>query len=317
MTKSQKPADKSIKNTGERMVPAHHKGKLVYGEHIVRYEALKDLVKDKVVLDLASGSGFGTNIISKAAKTVFGIDNNAEAISYSKSNYSSSNTKFIQGDATAIPLEDASVDVAVSFETLEHVEEYEKFISELKRVLKPEGLLVLSTPNDIEFPEGADFHVHEFTNQELQKLVIKYFKNIKPYFQATWIYNALLDEKNLTNESTILASTFNLAPIDLRKALYFYFLCSNRPINEVVEPTGGLSEHWSDRKMLEKNKEMDKYIRKTIKHYEDIISEKDSRQLKLLEENESLREELTLVKKSKTWKAAQKLRALRNKVQKK
>lgn len=295
-----KKVDKSIEDTGERMVPAYSKGKLVYGEHIVRYEAVKDIVKGKVVLDIASGSGYGTAIIANYAKKAIGVDLESEAIKYAKKNYPAKNIEFLQGDGTKIPLDDKSVDVVVSCETLEHIEAYDTFMKEIKRVLKPDGLLVLSTPNDIEFPEGAHYHVHEFEHAEFKKLVKKYFKNSKPYYQATWIYNALLDEKELNTEWEKDVKTLNAAPVKLDKVLYFYFLCSNRAIKEKLEPIGAISEHWSTRGMLEHNAKMDKYIKDTIKHYEKIFKAKDK-------ELAGLRQELADKGASKLTRGAKKV----------
>ena len=275
MTKYLKTASKSIKNTGERMVPAYHKNQLVYGEHLVRYEAVKELVKGKAVLDIAAGSGYGSYLIARTAKKVTGVDYSPVAAKYAKANYASPKITYLQGDAKAIPIDDNSVDVVVSFETLEHIDDYEKFMSEIKRVLKPNGLLVLSTPNDIEFPEGADFHFHEFKQAELERLVKKYFKNIKPYYQGTWIYNTLLSEQRVREEWSAPVNTLSLAPISLDRILYFFYLCSNRPIKEEVALTGAISEHWSTRKMLEHNASMDKYMRKMKAHYEGILQQKD------------------------------------------
>jgi protein-L-isoaspartate O-methyltransferase len=57
-----------IINDGERMIPEFHKNNLFYTEHLQRYNQTRDIVKGKVVLDIASGSGYGTKIISKYAK---------------------------------------------------------------------------------------------------------------------------------------------------------------------------------------------------------------------------------------------------------
>lgn len=275
MPKASKSKKKTIKNTGERMVPEFSEGGLEYGEHMVRYEAALPLVKNKLVLDIASGSGYGTAMLGTTAKQVTGVDYDKDAIAYATTTYGKPNTKYVQGSATAIPLGDNSVDVVVSFETLEHIEDYEKFIKEIKRVLKKDGLLILSTPNDKEFPEGAHYHIHEFERKELEKLVAKYFKNTKSYFQATWKYNALVEEADLQKKFTMSIPTTNLAPVDTNKALYFYMLCANRPVTEAVEPVAAISEHWSTRDMLEHNAKMDKYIRDVIKHYKGIIEVKD------------------------------------------
>src|ERR1019366_4533556 len=136
----------------------------------------------------ASGSGYGSALLGTQAKKVYGVDIDKEAIIYAKKNYQSKIVEFILGDGVKIPLEENSVDVVVSFETIEHIEHYEAFMDEVSRVLKKDGLFILSTPNDVEFPETNHFHIHEFERKELEKLVRRYFKNNKAYYQGTWLY---------------------------------------------------------------------------------------------------------------------------------
>lgn len=315
MTTIKNVTDKSIEDTGERMIPAYHKGKLVYGEHLVRYQALEELVQDKIVLDIASGSGYGTSVISNSAKKVFGVDVDKDAIDYASKNYGSSKIEFIKGDGRDIPLPDNAVEVVVSFETIEHIEDYKYFMKEVKRVLKDDGLFVLSTPNDEEFPEGAHFHIHEFERKELQTLVKEYFKNSKEYFQATWLYNALVEEGQLKNEGLLPLKTLHTAPVNADKAIYFYMLLANREIQENVPALGAISQHWSDREMLEHNKEMEIYIRKTIKHFEGIIAEKEKQLSQLRESNAEFHRQAELAKKSFPRRAREKVKAARKKVQ--
>lgn len=270
--------DKSIADSGERMVPAYHKGHMVYGEHIVRYQAATEIVRNKVVLDIASGSGYGTAQLAKSAKKVFGVDLDVDAIKYAKKNYFSNNTEFIKGSGTKIPLQEDSVDVVVSFETIEHIEHYNIFMQEIVRVLRPNGLLILSTPNDIEFPEDNHYHVHEFEEKELRSLVKKYFKNTKDYYQATWLYNALVDKDGLGTEWQAQIQTMQTAPISPKKSIYFFMLCSNRALSETVEPIAAISEHYSARS----NQEYEKSVRKLIEEQGAIILHQEN-QVKQLE----------------------------------
>jgi ubiquinone/menaquinone biosynthesis C-methylase UbiE len=117
-----------MKDTGERLIPEGHHQTLTYGEHISRYLSVTDVVKDKVVLDIASGTGYGTQLIAKTAKKVYGVDYSPEAIEYSKQNHSSDNVEFKVGDAHNIPMDDKSVDVVVSLETIEHLKDPAKFL---------------------------------------------------------------------------------------------------------------------------------------------------------------------------------------------
>jgi ubiquinone/menaquinone biosynthesis C-methylase UbiE len=250
----------TLPNDFERMIPEYHKGSLIYGEHIVRYEACKNLVKGKIVLDIASGSGYGTAILSEQAKKVYGVDVSKDSIAYAKEHYGAKNIDYLVGDGNKIPLQDSSVDVVITFETIEHIEDYEGFLYEIKRVLKPEGLLILSTPNDLEFAEGNHFHVHEFTYKELHKLVKKHFKHVEAYFQGTWTYTALLPEKLIATEWSQSIQTSNVAPLSLDKALYFFLICSTQKTTANLELLGAISGHYSERKIQEKNKLTDKHI---------------------------------------------------------
>jgi ubiquinone/menaquinone biosynthesis C-methylase UbiE len=244
-------AKKILEDTGERMIPEFHKGGstwgLVYAEHFTRYYCAQDLVKGKVVLDIACGSGYGTQLLAKGAKKVYGVDVSRDAVEYARKKFPAKNVEYLTGDATKIPLDDNSVDVVVTFETIEHIKDYHRFLTEVKRVLKDDGLAIISTPNDTEFAEGNHFHVHEFTYKELIREVKKYFKNIDSYFQATWKYVAIGSDKFMQQEGLISTPTLGLAPLQPDQYLYFYLLCSNRAIKEKVDSIAALGGHYSDR----------------------------------------------------------------------
>lgn len=241
-----------LPNDFERMIPEYHKHSLIYGEHIVRYLSAASLLKGKIVLDIASGSGYGTQILSREAKKVIGVDISEDSVEYAKQNYGSNNTTYLVGDGEKIPLPDKHVDVVVSFETIEHIEDYKQFMAEVKRVLKDDGLLVLSTPNDLEFAEGNHFHLHEFKEEELIKLTEEYFEFNTSYFQGTWNYTALLEKTSINHEFYKPLTTLNAAPLKPENYLYFFMLCSNRAITEKVQELAVISEHYSDRRNQEK-----------------------------------------------------------------
>lgn len=271
--------DKTLDDTGERMIPAYHKTHMVYGEHIVRYEAAVPLVAGKVVLDIASGSGYGSSFLGTSAKKVYGVDVDQDAVAYAQKNYAADNVTFLKGDGTSIPLEDNAVDIVVSFETIEHIEHYEVFMKEVKRVLKDDGMFILSTPNDTEFPETNHFHIHEFERKELENLVKKYFKQTKSYYQGTWLYNALVDEAHFTGEWDENMRTLHTAPVPLDRCIYFYMLCANRPLDESVAPIAAISEHWSARHIQEYEQGVRKHIEDQgaiMKHHENTIADKDA-----------------------------------------
>lgn len=158
--------------TGERFVPEKLKeNDETYQEHIERYRFACHYVKNLVVLDAACGVGFGARMMSEFAKQVYAVDISRESIEYAKEKYSNKNITFEQMDVVQIRYPDRFFDVVVSFETVEHVPEPEKFLSEIQRVLKPDGLLIISTPNRETTCRGEQVHtpshIKEFTLGEI------------------------------------------------------------------------------------------------------------------------------------------------------
>ncbi|MFA5318536.1 MAG: class I SAM-dependent methyltransferase [Patescibacteria group bacterium] len=161
----------------ERLVPDDSvKQHIIYNEHLIRYELAKKFVKDKTVLDIACGSGYGTKILAEAgAREIKGMDISEEAITSARNNYGYENIKYSVGNAEAIALDDKIIDVAVSFETIEHLKNYDKFLAELARVLKDDGLAVISTPNK-DLSRGRNpFHIKEFNRKEFTEAIKRYF----------------------------------------------------------------------------------------------------------------------------------------------
>src|SRR5437868_7006006 len=100
----------ALPNDGERMVPELHKGTLLYAEHLTRYLMANQIIKDKVVLEIACGSGYGTQLMSKSAKKVYGVDVDKKTIEYAKQHFSASNIEYKLGNGTSIPIDDSSID---------------------------------------------------------------------------------------------------------------------------------------------------------------------------------------------------------------
>lgn len=312
-----KKINDQLENDYERMVPEFHRNSLIYAEHTTRYEAAVDIVKGKVVLDIASGSGYGTKMLAQTAKYVYGVDVNEVAINYSKRHYNAENIEYVVGDGEEIPLGDKSVDIVVTFETIEHIQDYQKFIKEIRRVLKDDGIAIISTPNDAEFAEGNHFHLHEFEYDELTNLLKEEFSEIDSYFQATWKYVGIDRSDSINHEGYFNTAIQNLAPTDVDKCLYFYLLCSNRKITEVVKPIAALGEHYSDRKMAEDLGKHRDHIYQLEKIYKELKNKKENLEKDMeYQRNETvqLREEIEKIKKSKAYAYANRLRTIKHKV---
>ena len=173
-------AAKPLPFSGERLTGAVA-GHQVEIEHYHRYLLARDFCRDRDVLDVASGEGYGTALLAQVARSAIGIEIDAAAVAVARSEFRQPHLRYEQGDARALPLADGSVDVAVSFETLEHILEHETFIGELHRVLRPGGLLIMSSPDrDIYSSPGTPpnpYHVLELTKAEFEALLHRHFKH--------------------------------------------------------------------------------------------------------------------------------------------
>ncbi len=162
-------------------------------QHIMRYIFAGQYVKEKVVLDVACGSGYGSNYLArKGAKKVFGTDIDKVPLEIARKNYSTPNLEFVQGSVLELPFPDNFFDVVVSFETIEHLTETKKYIKEIKRVLKKGGTFICSTPN-IKYTEHPEYHVREFYPSEFFSLIEKNFGNVKKYAQYITRKQRILD----------------------------------------------------------------------------------------------------------------------------
>lgn len=167
----------------ERIVP----GKVteaLFREHEARYVFAGKFVKGKQVLDVACGTGIGTDYLRMAgARTCIGVDIDKGAIDLARVAYNG--CTFARCDATRLCLRDGSVDVVVSFETIEHLVDHAKFLQECRRVLRPGGILICSTPNRAISRWYAEnpYHVREFTVPEFTAMVRKVLGIFEVYVQ--------------------------------------------------------------------------------------------------------------------------------------
>jgi len=172
--------------TGERFIPGAYENQQMALEHFQRYVNARHFCAGKVVLDIASGEGYGSCLLADVAQQVVGVDIAEEAVRHASDKYGDKkNLHFVTGNVTAIPLDSHSVDVIVSFETIEHVdaESQLRMVAEFKRVLKPDGLLLISSPNKLVYTDERkkinSFHVHELYRQEFLDLIASAFKNVQ------------------------------------------------------------------------------------------------------------------------------------------
>lgn len=190
------------KFTGERFLPGIEDEMLAL-EHFQRYESVIELIRDKNVLDAACGEGYGSKILSVYAKSVVGLDISGDTIKRAQNTYADvENLEFAQGSIAQLPLKDNSVDVVVSFETIEHVTEemQNSFLMEVCRVLKEDGLFIISTPNKKIYSDlynyHNEFHIKEFYEDEFCSFLKKGFKNVKLFYQFFEVASVIGNKKD-------------------------------------------------------------------------------------------------------------------------
>ncbi len=198
--------------TGERYVPTEF-GEIRH-EHLHRYAWCKHLAAGRDVLDIACGEGYGAAMLADHARSVIGVDIDEATIRHAKEEYQgTSNLHFKRGDAAEIPLEDRSVDLVVSFETIEHHDRHQEMLAEVRRVLRPDGVLVLSSPNRDVYSrlsgQRNEFHVKELDFRELDALLREQFDEVVYFGQRLAVGSSIftLEQRPACNKLDAFTDT--------------------------------------------------------------------------------------------------------------
>lgn len=155
--------------TGERTVPGIWHENYWFRRHEVVYEWVASQVAGMEVLEAGCGEGYGADLLARHAARVLALDYDEYATGHARSAYP--DVPVVRGNLVALPFAAASVDVVVSLQTIEHLWDQPTFVAECVRVLRPGGLLVVSTPNTLTFPPGNIYHPRELEPHELAALV--------------------------------------------------------------------------------------------------------------------------------------------------
>src|SRR5579863_7916571 len=182
-----------MKFTGERMTSDAH-GQIEY-EHLHRYFFARLFCRGKDVVDVAAGEGYGSALLAQVASRVFGVEMATDAVDHAIAAYGRSNLHFLCGDARRIPLQADVADVVVSFETIEHLADQELFLAEIRRILRPDGVLVISSPDSVIYSgfgsEVNPYHVRELSGDEFKESLRAVFPNTQFYSQRAVIGSAI------------------------------------------------------------------------------------------------------------------------------
>lgn len=190
------PSSMQLEPTAERIVEEHRSSSpqsyLVYLFHVVTYDYVQDLVRGQEVLDFGCGSGYGTARIAQTCKRIVGIDIAAEAITYAQAKFKADNLQFARiepADGQPLPFDDQSFDVVLSFQVIEHVPDVHRYLAEIRRVLRPGGLLVVATPDrssrllSLQKPWNV-FHLREYSDSDLKDALSAQFDRVTIKFMG-------------------------------------------------------------------------------------------------------------------------------------
>ncbi|MBS1557228.1 MAG: class I SAM-dependent methyltransferase [Bacteroidetes bacterium] len=218
--------------TGERLETHIHNFNTA--EHLHRYALTLSLVYGKKVIDIASGEGYGSNLLSSTAAEVVGVDIDSKSIEEAQKKYSKKNLSYKVGSATAIPYPDNYFDIAVSFETIEHHDQHQEMMLELKRVLKEEGLLIISSPDKLYYTdkrgERNPFHIKELYANEFEALLKNHFRKIKIVRQKSFFGSFIYTEGTSEGIQIYSGDYDRLQSSDEMGALYLIAIASDGPL---------------------------------------------------------------------------------------
>jgi SAM-dependent methyltransferase len=237
-----------MENTGERYLPLSGGPEVTFAacqiayEHWHRYLFASQFVTGKEVLDIASGEGYGSGLLAESAKHVVGVDPDPAVVWHAGSKYLRPNLEFRCGSAEAIPCEGRHLfDVVVSFETIEHIWEgqQEKLLHEIRRVLRPEGVLLVSTPNKLFYSDRPGhhnpFHRREFYCHEYLGLLKRFFPSVhllgQKVYGGSYLWPLGGPPKPLSEfQLTYADDQFGPASGEKKEALYLLAVCSGGPL---------------------------------------------------------------------------------------
>jgi SAM-dependent methyltransferase len=287
--------------TGERFLPWIRQSTITY-EHLHRYAYASTLVNGKRVLDLACGEGYGAKLLATAATFVVGVDIDENVIRHASEKYACANLEFLKGLMAAVPIaEDHSFDAIVCFEAIEHVEDHDAVLAEVTRLLKPDGIFVVSTPNKAiyhdESLEDNPFHLKELYFDEFQQLLSQHFRDVQFLGQrihpgsSIWPIGAA--NSNGFREFVMDRGETDFEFLDQTRRVPLYFIAIASNAAAIAPPSGSVLMDQSDGLFQEKDQ--------AAKWAEGQVAEREET-IKSLEEALKWREgQLQETKEALTW----------------
>jgi SAM-dependent methyltransferase len=221
----------SLEFTGERFTPECERE--IWYEHYHRYALAARWCANMRILDAACGEGYGAAMLATSAASVEGVDVSAQAIAHARQRYGNlPGIGFQVGDCTRLPYDDNEFDRVVSFETLEHLAGHDQLLAEFRRVLKPDGVLILSSPDKAVYSDAQasvnEYHVRELYRDELEALIQRHFPAHRLLGQKLMFHSAIWPLDSIDSVSLDqLSGGEKRSPASITQApMYFIALCA-------------------------------------------------------------------------------------------
>ncbi len=221
----------SLEFTGERFTPECERE--IWYEHFHRYALAARWCENARTLDAACGEGYGSALLAQSAASVEAVDISEQAIAHAGQRYGHlGQVGFQVADCTALPFSDNEFDRVVSFETLEHLAEHDRLLAEFRRVLKPDGFLILSSPDKATYSDGQDsaneYHVKELYREELEALILRHFPACHLLGQKLMFHSAIWSMNGVDKITLDQFSPDNINMLTgiTQPAMYFIALCA-------------------------------------------------------------------------------------------
>ncbi len=225
----------------ERVYPGHDND--CYYGHLSVYRFAAQFCGDAEVLDAGSGSGYGAAYLADhGARSVLGVDCEGEAVGFSRDCFTRPNLAFeCMSVEDLSPLPDGHFDVVVSSNVLEHVRSVAGVIGGIRRVLKPEGMFIVTVPAALEDPQVVDnlrnpYHTIIWSARQWYTAFIAYFETVQVYQHAFTRHDVTLNLANAPEETVIDERDFAFYPVQFeewgaRPSISFTLVASNpRPM---------------------------------------------------------------------------------------
>ncbi len=225
--------------TGERFIPGLGGAAIAY-EHMHRYLYASRWAEGKEVLDIATGSGYGAALLARTASHVHALDLDHAALLHASRAYVTNTLSFCQSDAALLPLRSGVVDLVVAFEVLEHLADPEALVREAARVVRADGMVLISTPDKAVYSDARGyvnpFHTREFYRDEFAELLGRHFRRTELMRQRICAGSLLQREESGPGIPEVFASPLSGRAGEYQASMYLLAVCSQREVSLPASP---------------------------------------------------------------------------------